>query len=196
VGSARPLLPAVLQKSAGARTASPSQRATAAGAPPIGSGSERRGGITLAQRGPQRAQQAPVPHDSTTGAVVSARNAALSLPPRMSTRVATGGVAAPAAKQQLRRDYCNRRSPAAHPPSSDTCSAFVRSISVATPTSLLRADCRGAGAFRLDPRRALPERVVLLANCKTSSARPALACSEAETRMSVFRSRRQLRKRF
>ena len=33
-----------------------------------------------------------------------------------------------------------RRNPAAHAPSSDTCSAFVGSISIATPTSLLSAE--------------------------------------------------------
>jgi hypothetical protein len=36
--------------------------------------------------------------------------------------------------------HCLRRNPAAHARSSDTCSAFIRSISVATPTSLLRAE--------------------------------------------------------
>jgi hypothetical protein len=47
-----------------------------------GSGSERRGGIAVAQLVRRGAQQAPLPHDSTTGATVSARNAALSLPPK------------------------------------------------------------------------------------------------------------------
>jgi hypothetical protein len=43
------------------------------------------------------------------------------------------------AEQQRGRRACLRRNPAAHAPSSDTCSAFVTSISVGTPTSLLRA---------------------------------------------------------
>ena len=43
-----------LQKSAGARTASSSRRATVAGAPPLGSGSERRGDMVRARPRPPR----------------------------------------------------------------------------------------------------------------------------------------------
>jgi hypothetical protein len=64
-----------------------------------GSGSERRGDMVLAQRRKRGTQQAPLPHGSPSGAVVSARHAALSLPPRTSCGVSTGGVAAPWAKQ-------------------------------------------------------------------------------------------------
>lgn len=41
-----------------------------------------------------------------------------------------------------------RRNPAAHAPSPGTCSAFVRSISAATPTSLLRAGSKTLGPSR------------------------------------------------
>jgi hypothetical protein len=54
----------------------------------------------------------------------------------------SGRVAAPCSKQQPCRRDPHRRDPAAHAPSSYTCSAFIRTISVATPTSLLRADLR------------------------------------------------------
>ena len=51
-------------------------------------------------------------------------------------------------RSQRRRDNddCSRRNPAPHAPSSYTCSAFIRSISVATLTSLLRADRRAPGS--------------------------------------------------
>ena len=45
-----------------------------------------------------------------------------------------------------------RRNPASHAPSSDTCSAFVRSISVATPTSLLSAERVHDRTRRSQPR--------------------------------------------
>src|SRR5207248_7646773 len=59
-----------------------SRRATAAGAPRSESGSERRGDTVLAQLVRRGAQQAPVSHGSTTGAIASARDAALLLPPK------------------------------------------------------------------------------------------------------------------
>jgi hypothetical protein len=55
----------------------------------------------------------------------------------------------------------NRRDAAAHAPSSDTCSAFVRSISVATPTSLLRAASRGERTWPGDAGRSIAGDVAL-----------------------------------
>ena len=52
-------------------------------------------------------------------------------------------------KSGWRRRDRGRRNPAAQAPSSDTCSAFVRSILVATPTSLSRADLEHVGALVL-----------------------------------------------
>ena len=58
---------------------------------------------------------------------------------------ASTATAASSPEQPRGRDCCIRRNPAARPPSSDTCSGFVRSISVATPTSALCADREHAG---------------------------------------------------
>jgi hypothetical protein len=73
--------------------------------------------------------------------------------------------AALSAKRPKGRRDRFRRNPAAHALSSDTCSAFVRSISVATPTSLLSAERRrpklladARFRFRAAPVRASPLR--------------------------------------
>jgi hypothetical protein len=62
---------------------------------------------------------------------------------------------------------------------SDRADRFHTSASIVPPptTHLQRADCRGAGALRSDGRRALPGRVVLLANSATGDpprSRPAI----------------------
>jgi hypothetical protein len=63
-----------------------------------------------------------------------------------------------------------RRNPAAHAPSSDTCSAFVRSISVATPTSLLSAARRTPAARRDRDAATYPD--VARTRAATRRARP------------------------
>ena len=56
-----------------------------------GSGSERETTWCLHSLVRRGAQQAPVPHDSTTGAIVSARDVALSLPPKRTCGARPGG---------------------------------------------------------------------------------------------------------
>ena len=61
---------------------------------------------------------------------------------------ATGSIGARGKRPHGGRDRL-RRNPAAHSFSPDTCSAFVRSISVATPTSLLLCRLSGYADLRL-----------------------------------------------
>src|SRR6516164_7431213 len=82
-----------------------------------------------------------------------------------------------------------RRNLAAQAPSSDTCSAFVRSISVATPTSLLRAGSapqRSAPALRLAPEPRAPRWPRVAGAGGASGYRPALETAGRRTHLTTL----------